>query len=172
MGEGRPRFGIGGGYHTASADLDYDDPDSEVTIGDGDGLGGFVEAVLDIGSTVDVHLRLLGQRSDLEQRGDEARSQVAQYGGLLLASTTYAIVDPLALRPLFGIGYGHVDIDTDALLALPGRSGGAFFVAGGLELEVGQHVSVGGMLQLGVFGEPFDTEGSLTSSLVYLALRF
>jgi hypothetical protein len=171
VSEERPRFGIGVGYRPAAVTLDRDNPEDDVDLGNGGGFGGFAEALLP-GSDIDVHVRLLAQRTDIDVRGSAANAELTDYGALLLLSTQLRLGDGFGIRPLFGGGYGYFDLEGDGLIIGTAPTGSAGVFAAGAELEIASHLLIGALGQIAIFGEPGNTEGEVESALLYVGVRF
>lgn len=138
---------------------------------DTQGVGGFLEVMVPEGS-VDLHLRASAQQGRGDIAGAASQGEVAAQRVSLLVSTPFDLLGTGALRPLFGIAVGHLDVDFDALLPYERGNvliGGLTF---GLEYELGGHVLLGAMSWFDYWGHPGDTDGNTFDALVYVGARF
>lgn len=135
------------------------------------GAGGFLEVMVPEGP-VELVLRASAQQSRGDIAGVATDGEVAAQRVTLLVSTPANLLGAGALRPLFGISVGHLEVDFDALLPYERGhllTGGFAF---GLECELGGHVLLGAMSWFDYWGYPGDTDGNTFDSLVYVGARF
>ena len=138
---------------------------------DTQGAGGFLEVMVPEGP-VELLLRASAQQGRGDIAGVATDGEVAAQRVSLLVSTPADLLGAGALRPLFGVSVGHLDVDFDALLPYERGhwlTGGFTF---GLECELGGHVLLGAMSWFEIWGHPGDTDGNTFDSLVYVGARF
>ncbi len=138
---------------------------------DTQGAGGFLEVMVPEGP-VELLLRASAQQGRGDIAGVATDGEVAAQRVSLLVSAPADLLGAGALRPLFGVSVGHLDVDFDALLPYERGhwlTGGLVF---GLECELGGHVLLGAMSWFEIWGHPGDTDGTTFDSLVYDGVRF
>ena len=171
--DARTRFGGAYGLQRSTFSFDRVEPvEMQPSLLDVDAQRGFAEAAFEGDESV-VSLRLLGGRDRHPVEGSTASVAVEQ--GLLLSlfSRRYPICDGLEFRPLGGVGVGFTDVDADPLRGFDAPDWGpSFAVAAGAELQIADHLMVGGMGWGGLFGYPGETEGSFGAGMLYMGVRF
>ncbi len=168
------QVGVGVGHDFAQHRLDregFSDRDPEL---DGSSATtGFLEAVLPGNpGGLDFHVRLSGSHDTVSLLDSAVDVEFTEYLAFAMVSRRLSAFDRLAIKPLFGLGWGYTDVDIDPLLGIDAASGGTLGLAAGLEFEFARHAMVGALGRYVAFGSPGDTEGDTAGLQVYVGVRF